>query len=70
MTYSKFSVIGRSKTKYDETYIEGYGCNFSELYATEMVQYIVDKLPYSYLSGYKTYENGDEKLIFSDNVRK
>lgn len=70
VTYSKFSVIGRSKTKYDETYIEEYGCNFSELYATEMVQYIVDKLPYSYLSGYKTYENGDEKLIFSDNVRK
>lgn len=67
--YGKFSILGRYNKEFEETFIEEYNKNFSDLNATEMMQYIVNRLPYEYLSGYNKYINNTTKLINSDNVR-
>lgn len=67
--YEKFSILGRYPGEFKEVYIEEYGKNFRELYAVEMMQYIVDNLPYDYLSGYNKYINNEERFIKSDNIR-
>ncbi|MBO5388579.1 MAG: hypothetical protein J6A59_10625 [Lachnospiraceae bacterium] len=67
--YGKFSILGRYNKEFEETFIEEYDKDFSKLSAVEMMQYIVDKLPYEYLSGYNKYVNTDTNLISSDNIR-
>lgn len=66
--YGKFSIIGRYPNKFDETYI-GENEKFSDLYAIDMMQYIVDNMSLEWLEGYKIYSNDDNKLIKSNNVR-
>lgn len=62
-TYGKFSVIGRRTEEYEEIYIEQYGKNFSELYAVDMMNYIVNTMPLQFLYGYKDFSSNELTLL-------
>lgn len=58
--------IGRYADSFidENSIVEGYGDSIENLYATDIIKYIITKLPIQYISGYNTYSGS----IFDKNT--